>query len=492
MALWPKIPSGFVRSVLAGHSSLGLFFAGLLYLICLSGTIMVFHEEMAAWEQPGMPAGEPSDSAAMAMLENALVAGAEKTGSELHSVSLFTQWREDGHTSAHYYADNGEYGSWIADPVTGELVADNHAPLTDFIEQLHIYLRLTDYYGIYLVGLIGVAMLSLVISGVLAHPRIFRDAFNFRRGGALRLQEADVHNRLSVWALPFHLMVSFTGAFLGLSFLIVAMLAFVAYDGDQAAAVRAVLGPQPTEDHSPAPIPPMMDILDDARERTGLDRLNYIQLEHPETMGQIVTIEMAAPDELSSGEVVYYDAEGNFIETSGSAFGSIGPQVLAAMGPLHFGAFGGMWVKVLYIVFGLASTGVTVTGISIWLARRREQGRPAPQWERIWIATVWGGAIAAVAPGLVLSRNESLGDPVFLASLAIALILSWIIRRPLLLSGTLKAILAAVLVALAVMNVMAHGELALGGASLGVNLTLLAVALGLVASLFMRKPAHEI
>ena len=32
--IWPKVPAGFVRSVLAGHSALGLAFAALIYLVC--------------------------------------------------------------------------------------------------------------------------------------------------------------------------------------------------------------------------------------------------------------------------------------------------------------------------------------------------------------------------------------------------------------------------------------------------------------------------
>jgi hypothetical protein len=34
----------------------------------------------------------------------------------------------------------------------------------------------------------------------MAHPRIFKDAFRLRIGGSVRLEQADLHNRLSVWA----------------------------------------------------------------------------------------------------------------------------------------------------------------------------------------------------------------------------------------------------------------------------------------------------
>ena len=95
-----------------------------------------------------------------------------------------------------------------------------------------------------LVGLIGVALLSSLISGILAHPRIFRDAFHLRLGGSKRLQEADFHNRLGVWALPFHIIISLTGAFLGLTTIIVGVLGM-------AKAFETLRGPQ-----RPWPSPP--------------------------------------------------------------------------------------------------------------------------------------------------------------------------------------------------------------------------------------------
>ena len=42
-SIWPKIPSKFVSSMLAGHSALGLAFAALMYVLCISGTLLDLH-----------------------------------------------------------------------------------------------------------------------------------------------------------------------------------------------------------------------------------------------------------------------------------------------------------------------------------------------------------------------------------------------------------------------------------------------------------------
>jgi hypothetical protein len=71
------------------------------------------------------------------------------------------------------------------------------------------------------------------------------------------------------------------------------------------------------------------------------------------------------------------------------------------MTPLHFGWFGGWPIKVAYFLLGLGLTSVTSSGVAIWLARRRDKGRPAPRWERVWIAFVWSQPVAYAASALV-------------------------------------------------------------------------------------------
>ena len=44
--------SAVVKPALASHAWLGIVAGGLMYLICLSGTLAVFYEELERWEQP--------------------------------------------------------------------------------------------------------------------------------------------------------------------------------------------------------------------------------------------------------------------------------------------------------------------------------------------------------------------------------------------------------------------------------------------------------
>ena len=252
----PFLPPPFVRAMLAGHSALGIAFAALIYIVCLTGTLTVFMHELKRWEQPDAPAidGSLTAEAAAKALQNAYQKALALNAA--HDVFIMgpssgTQQRLLAKFHDH---DSGVEGHWIGD-AAGNLVTEEHAPWAEFITDLHIRLHLPHTWGLFLVGLTGVALLSSLISGLLSHPRLFKDAFALRWGGSRRLQEADLHNRLGVWGLPFHVVVSTTGALLGLSTLIVGVLALAAYDGDSEKAFATILGPLPTADETAAPVP---------------------------------------------------------------------------------------------------------------------------------------------------------------------------------------------------------------------------------------------
>ena len=134
-------------------------------------------------------------------------------------IDIEREWLEGGtgqrfRVSYHDH-DTGVEGDWLADQ-DGNLVARLEAPFSEFLVHLHTHLHLPATWGLFIVGLTVVALLSSLVSGLLSHPRIFKDAFALRWGGSRRLQEADLHNRLGVWGLPFHIVVTLTGTLLGL------------------------------------------------------------------------------------------------------------------------------------------------------------------------------------------------------------------------------------------------------------------------------------
>lgn len=203
-----KLPREFVRSMLGSHSILGLTCAALLYLVCVSGTLAVFYPQMERWGQADVPESRTFDTAAVDAA--AAAALARETQPPVH---LFIALPTDDvpRTSVEV----GETRGFVS--ANGTLGEPVDHQWTHFLVDLHYALSLPDLLGLALVGIIGIIMTAMIISGLLAHPNIFKDAFSFRIGGPRRLQQVDIHNRLSVWTSPFQLAIALTGAFIGLS-----------------------------------------------------------------------------------------------------------------------------------------------------------------------------------------------------------------------------------------------------------------------------------
>lgn len=180
--MWSRLPSRFVARMLTGHAAVGLAASALLYILCVSGTLMVFHQEFARWEQPSIPEFE---TAAPAAVEGATRNALAKVDEPPHH--LFLGLPVDGMPRMTVTADTR---SWFAD-ADGELVGPVAHEWTHFLEKIHYYLTLPDTWGLTLVGILGVLMTGLVFSGLLSHPRLFRDAFRLRLGNGRRLKETD-------------------------------------------------------------------------------------------------------------------------------------------------------------------------------------------------------------------------------------------------------------------------------------------------------------
>ncbi len=478
---WPLSPET-VRSVLSSHSILGLAFAAIIYIVCLTGTVAVFAPDLERWEVPATPvvATLADVSAARAIAEAARQAPADTT---LY-LSLPTPKRDGASLTAFSPSYEHKWGV----SADGSL-SDLEAVWTEFLIHLHINLHLPRSWGQFIVGLTGVALLSSLVSGILAHPRVLRDAFHLRLGGSRRLQEADLHNRLGIWALPFHFTLALTGALLGLSTIIVAMLAMLLYRGDMGKVYELFLDPPPTVDTRATPIPDITKLIADARTRAPAAVADNIMVERPGRADMHISIHSGRPMLLTQQDEVQYDAGGRLIYQERPQDLVAGTRMLSGIGQLHFGWFGGLPVRIAYGLLGIALCIVTSSGVTIWLARRRDRGRPAPQWERIWAAICWGQPLILVLTAMLAFLVPNVPLPLAWLCLTFLSVLAAGGARALpgpLLARGLQWMLAAGLLIVALF----HGApLLVKGHDMLIDFLLLAGGMGLLLALRRKRTA---
>ncbi len=469
-----------MRDMLAGHSAIGVAFGALIYVVCLTGTLAVFVNELQVWEQANAPVVTAPDAVAVDRAAHAALDAAGETVEALY-VAIPTVGGQHLIITARGTAEK----EWVAD-AHGALAAENRAAWTDFVGDLHMTLMLPEPFGDALVGIIGVGLFALLLSGILAHPRIFRDAFALRLGGTRRLREADLHNRLSVWGLPFHIAVTLTGAFFGLSTILIYVLAAITHGGDFDQAVGVLDGPRIGANSAPAPLPNIADLLAQVRTARPDGQPTFVGIDRPGTMGQRVTIMVDAPQHLIRGEEFYFDGTGRNLTVGGLVAGSIGLQVYTAAASLHFGTFGGEPVKLAYGVLGLALTAISAGGVSIWLIRRRDQGRALPRLEKAWAGIVWGAPLAIAAAAIAAQAFKAPPSPVFWAVWLALTASTLTLQGGEAASRWLRCGLATALLAMIVTDARIFGTAALSGFALWINIGLLLTSAAIGVPLMVR------
>ncbi len=472
-----RIPNGFVARMLAGHAGLGVALAALLYILSVTGTLVVFHPEWTRWEQPHVPEMAQAEPGTVERLAEHALAASESQPTDLRlrlptsdlprlSATIDGQER---------YAD-----------ADGNPVAPVHHPWRSFLRNVHFYLNLPTRIGLTLVGALGALMAALVISGILAHPRIFRDAFRMRLGGQRLIQQTDAHNRIGAWAAPFHLAIAISGAVLGLS-LAVSMTSQSLTPG-QGSFFDAIFDTERPNGDSPSPLPAVAPILKHLEDSDAEPVAKRLTIYGAGGAGPSAKILAQHPDRLLLGEYYHFTTAGELHDTAGLSDGTAGQQAFAAMYPLHFASFGGLPVRLAYAMLGLLAAVMVATGGNIWLLKRRRQNSAHPHLERAWAGVVWGTPVAlgltlAVAASLVPDA-AALTTTFWLAlvlSIATTLVLDTPRGRPLLQGLVIASLIAAVF------GHVAHHGIALPTIPLMVNLALTGSAIAVAGPRFLSK-----
>ena len=417
--------SPFVRRMIDSHSVLGLAFAALIYIVSLSGALTLFVDEISLWESPDAPASFQTSPAAVSTAAKNAEAQL-KPGNEILNVIAYAPNEFKPYLSVRLNERKDQKSDlistdWVADPATGELVREADAPFAHVIEDLHTMLHLPRPWGRYLVGLLGVVMFTLILSGIFAHPTIFKDAFKMRLKRNARIAWTDVHNRLSIWGLPFHLIITFTGAFLGVAGITIAALAMVAFEGDQEAAIQVIQGPQAIQDAPPMTASPDYEKMLANSQGEGRT-FSLLVAGNPKSSGETTTVAFYEDGILSARTSEIYRNSGEFLEKLGGRGGSAGARAFGMVQPLHYGTFGGYPIKIFYFVLSLALTYITSTGMMIWFKRKMQQGQPKPKHEAAWRGMTTGLSLGLAGTALLVAANIAAPlEAAFFATWALAL-----------------------------------------------------------------------
>ena len=445
--IWPKSSNRRVARSLHAHSILGLVVGGLIYILSLSGTLSVFNHDFQRWEQPGAPEMEAISPEAAAQAATTVF-----LSEDTPTTHLYINFPQPDLPRTVITTDTQAF---FANP-DGTIAERESFPWTQFLLDLHYYLHLPHVLGLTLVGAMGAFLLAMSMSGLMAHPRIFRDAFTFRRGSD-RVSLADLHNRLSVWTAPFHISNALTGSILGLASILAFAIAATSYGGDTEPVFSPIFGEEPAPDAAPAPLAEIAGPLSYVAENFPEHAPTYFILHDPGTAGQNSSVILNHDDRLIFGEYYQFDGDGNYRGSVGMSDGTVGQQIIGSVYNVHFGNWGGVPVKLAYLVFGLSLCIITASGLRIYFTRKRDKGEALPRMEAAWESLVWGiPTLLALTRLVSLLGGEALLVPLFWFGLAGILAVGFLIRDAVVLRASLKIALTSILLLALLAHSLSH------------------------------------
>ncbi|MBN8842075.1 MAG: PepSY domain-containing protein [Sphingomonadales bacterium] len=386
------------------HGWTGLIPGWVVFIVFLFGTLAFFQQEISSWMRPEIGRGVLTQ----ATLEKAShILEAEVPARAAWSLSLPVARGGEPLELSWRSGPQGREFRETLDPATGRPITVRETLGGGFLFSFHYNFHyMPGRIANYLVCIASLAMLLSIISGVITHKRIFKDYFTLRLDKGQR-SWLDGHNVMAVLALPFHLMITYTGL-VTLVFLIMPWAVLTGFPDSE--AFRQEFRPRSPaievrSDQVAAAAP--LRIVSEARAING-ELPRYVAT-HDEDGGSGVIEAWPGLDRLgASYDTIFFRRDGTLIEPATAAGGA--SKTMGVMVDLHSGRFSGYLLRWLYFFSGLVGTAMVATGLILWVKKRRVNSAAAGRAAAgLWLAErlnigVIAGSVAGVAAFFLANR----------------------------------------------------------------------------------------
>jgi len=276
---------------------------------------------------------------------------------------LSVSWMPEG-------ADRSQREKFSLDPATGQEIAVRETSGGFFLYRMHFDLHyMPVYWARYLACIAALSMLVAILSGVVTHKKIFTDFFLLRFGKGQR-SWLDAHNVTAVLALPFYLMITYTGL-VTLLFTLMPW-AITASFGTPGAFFEASSPPPPKLEAAQASGPrlPLSMLVASAERSSEGMKPAFITIRKPGDPASPVEIWPQTNSLGGERAMIFLDgATGEILHREGGRGGAKATQQV--MINLHAGRFSGPMLRWLYFLSGVGGTIMVATGLVLWTVKRR-------------------------------------------------------------------------------------------------------------------------
>lgn len=196
------------------HTWSGLLVGWLLFAVFVTGTSAYYKDEISLWMKPELHYSKESTKSFEIAHQKAIELAQNQSNFSVslpneRSNTISAMWREEGEQGSRGRRVYKNY-----DASTGEELISRETAGGNFFYRFHFELyNMPRELARWMVGIATMFMFVAIITGVIIHKRIFKDIFLFRPKKGVR-SWMDLHILPAVAALPFHIMITYSGLLL--------------------------------------------------------------------------------------------------------------------------------------------------------------------------------------------------------------------------------------------------------------------------------------
>ncbi len=370
------------------HTWAGLTLGSLLFFMFITGSAGYFEEEITQWMQPELEQlAIPSEVKMLHVAQARLTQVASNAKSwwidfpRGRESSLRIWWEELPNQGKNTKAES-EWKQEVLNPNTGLPMEIRETAGGRALYIMHYTLHyIPRTLGFWITSLAAMFMLVALITGVVIHRRIFKDFFTFRPGKKQR-SWLDMHNVLSVFPLPFHLMITYSG----LVFLIFTTMPgtiAVNYGIEKADYSKFFdeafqKAEHPEKSNIKISGVHITSLLPDIQARWGKEQIANIGIKERGTEGAHIEVSRTGYTGLhDKGELIYHGVSGELLNDSMMKNNEplASKKIYDVLTHLHEGLFASTLLRWLYFLSGLMGAGMIATGMILWAVKRRERAQ---------------------------------------------------------------------------------------------------------------------
>ncbi|MEC3909376.1 PepSY-associated TM helix domain-containing protein [Sphingobium sp. CR2-8] len=362
------------------HSWIGLKLSIFLTFILATGTFAVFAHEIDWLVTPAMQVSPRSEPVAS---WGAWAQAAASAAPDARLQTLYAPIDPWFTVEAWVSRGTGAPDRVYVDPWTAKVTGRHGwANVHRFLRQAHRHLMLPTKIGIPIVCSLALLLAVSLVSGIVTYKKWWRGFFRAPRGGDGRRMTGDLHRLMGLWSLWFVALIALTG----LWYLV------------ETLGGNAKVPPLPEVAASTVPTGVTLDRLVAIARKTDPD-LDIREIRFTPDNGVIFLGQSSAWLVRDRASAIAVDpATSQVVAQLDGRSLNVHQRISEMADPLHFGTFGGLWTKVIWFLFGVMLTAMSVTGTMIYAMRLAKSSRS----QTAGVTLAWRGMGAWGYIGLAL------------------------------------------------------------------------------------------